>query len=71
MISHIGTFTANLLNQENNTKPIKAKAKSMEIYPGIRKMFRYTTGFDSDDFLVIFKYLNTGLNCENAKFFDI
>ena len=43
----------------------------MEIYPGIRKMFRYTTGFDSDDFLVIFKYLNTGLNCENAKFFDI
>ena len=57
LISYIKTFTANLQNQENNTKPIKAKTKAMEMYPGIRKMFKSATGLDPDDFLVIFKHL--------------
>ena len=30
----------------------------MEMYPGISKMFKSGTGFDPDDSLVIFKFLN-------------
>ena len=33
-------------------------------------MFKSTTGLDPGDFLVIFKFLSTGLHCENAKFYD-
>ena len=57
LISQIKAFTANLQNQENNTKPIKAKTISIEMYPDIRKMFKSATGLDPDDFLVIFKHL--------------
>ena len=33
-------------------------------------MFKSATGLDSDDFLAIFKFLNTGPHCENAMFYD-
>ena len=39
----------------------------MEMYPGIRKMFRSTTVFDPDDFLLIFKFLNTRLHLWKCK----
>ena len=57
LISNIKTFAANLQNHENNTKTIKATAKAMEMYPGIRKMFKSATGLDPDHFLVIFKHI--------------
>ena len=42
----------------------------MKMYPGMRKMFKSTTGLDPDDFLAIFKFLDFGRHCENAKFYD-
>ena len=43
----------------------------MEMYPGIRKMFKSGTGFDPDNSLVIFKFLNIdGPHYKNAKFSD-
>ena len=43
----------------------------MEMYPGISKMFKSGTGFDPDDSLVIFKFLNIdGPHYKNAKFSD-
>ena len=70
LVSHIEIFTANLQSLENNIKSIKTKTKSIEVYPGTRKMFKYATGLDPNDFLAIFKFLNTGPHCENTKFYD-
>ena len=69
LISHIEIFKANLQNLEYNIKPIKTK-KYIEIYPGIRAMFKSATGLDSNDFLAIFKFLNTGPHCENTMFYN-
>ena len=68
LISHVETLTANLQNVKNNIKLIKTK--TIEMYPGIRKMFKSATGLDSNDFLAVFKFLNTGPHCENTKFYD-
>ena len=57
LISYIQIFTANLQNLENNIKPIKTKSKSIEMYPGIRKMFISATGLDPNDFFAILKFL--------------
>ena len=42
----------------------------MKMYPEIRKIFKSATGLDLNDFLAIFKFLNTGSYFENAKFYD-
>ena len=65
-ISHIETFTAILQNLENNTKAIKPKTKSMEMYPEAIQiqMFKSATVLDSDDFRAIFKFFRTWLHCE-------
>ena len=42
----------------------------MEMYPGIRKMFKSAAGLDPNDFLTIFKFLNSGPHCEKTKFYD-
>ena len=70
LISHIEIFTANLQNLENNIKPIKTKANCIDMYPGIKKMFKSARRLDSNYFLVIFKFLNTGPHSENTKFYD-
>ena len=70
LISHIEIFTANLQNLENNIKPIKTKANCIDMYPGIKKMFKSARGIDSNYFLLIFKFLNTGPHSENTKFYD-
>ena len=70
LISHIEIFTANSQNLEKNIKRIKTKTKSIEKFPGIRKMFKSATGLDTNDFLVIFKFLNIGPHCENKKLYD-
>ena len=58
-------------NLEKNIKPIKTKKKKyIEMYPGIRAMFKSATGLDSNDFLAIFKFLNTGPHCENTMFYN-
>ena len=33
-------------------------------------MFKSGTGLDTNDFLAIFKFLNSGIHCENPKFYD-
>ena len=33
-------------------------------------MFKSAKGLDTNDFLAIFKFLNTGPHCENTKFYD-
>ena len=62
-LKHIETVIANLQNLENKIKPIKTKRKTMEMYQGIREMFR-----SADLFRSIFKFLNTEPHCENEKF---
>ena len=42
----------------------------MEMYPGIRKMFKSAKGLDPDHFLVIFRHLERWPHCENTKFYD-
>ena len=56
LISHIEIFTANLQNLKNNIKSIKTKTKSIEMYPGIRKIFTSATGLDLNDFLAILNF---------------
>ena len=56
LISHVETLTANLQNVKNNIKPIKTKTKTIEMYPGIRKMFKSATGLDSNNFLAVFEH---------------
>ena len=68
LISHVETLTANLQNVKNNIKPIKTKTKTIEMYSGIRKMFKSATGLVSNNFLAVFKFLNTGPHCKNTKF---
>ena len=46
LISHIELFTAKLQNLENNMKPKKRKTKSIEMYPGIIKIFKSVTRLD-------------------------
>ena len=69
-MSHIETFTVKFQIQENNPKAIKIR-KSMEMYPGTRKMFKSATRLDSDDFLSFLKFLNAAPHCEKAKFYDV
>ena len=33
-------------------------------------MFKSAAGLDPNDFLAIFKFLNTGPHCEKTKFYD-
>ena len=41
------------------------------MYPGIIIiMFKSAAGLDPNDFLAIFKFLNTGPHCEKTKFYD-
>ena len=70
LISHIEIFTGNLQNLENNVEPVKTKANCIDMYPGIKKMFKSARRLDSNYFLVIFKFLNTGPHSENTKFYD-
>ena len=67
---HIKKFTANQENLENEIRPIKTKTKSIEMYPGIRNMFKSAAGLDPNDFLAIIKFLNTLPDCENTKQYD-
>ena len=40
------------------------------MYPGIKEMFKSATGLHLNDFLAIFKFLNTDSHCENTKFYS-
>ena len=42
----------------------------MQMYPGIKRIFKSATRLDPDDFLATSEFLNTGPSFENLKFYD-
>ena len=70
MQTNINNLHESTTKLKNDTKITKSKMFSYENIRQNKENFKSTIGLKADDFLVVFEFLDTGLHCENIKFYD-
>ena len=55
---------------KNDTEITESTMLSYENVSQNKEIFKYTTGFETDDFLAVFEFLDTGCCCENIKLYQ-
>ena len=55
---------------KNDTEVTESTMLSYENVSQNKEIFKYTTGFETNDFLAVFEFLDTSSRCENIKLYQ-